>query len=167
MKHPIFALVALTILTGCDAGNEKGPAPLAREFMSVAFGIKPSDVAVYVKFASGEQEAAVRAEAGTLSCLIEATAADDERSPRFGWLVTSMQCGPSKCADTAASDNTDGKPGTCAKGDIRGPATFEERTIQAEECSPETDKECVGIDLEALQKASKSGEFKGPAVNAQ
>lgn len=36
MKNTIFALVALTILAGCDAVNEKGLDPQARELQKAA-----------------------------------------------------------------------------------------------------------------------------------
>jgi hypothetical protein len=166
MKSIIFTLTALVILAGCDSWDEKGPAPLAREFMSVAYGGKASDVAVYVKFAPGDREAAVRAEAGTLSCLLDTTAVDDERSPRFGWLVTGAHCVQSECADGAVTRGPDGKPVACSKGDW-SPATIEERTIQLDQCTPESAQACVGIDLEALGKAAESGDVKAPAVNPQ
>ncbi|HHQ2714358.1 TPA: hypothetical protein ACSPMB_000187 [Pseudomonas aeruginosa] len=162
MKYVILTLAALALISGCDAWNDKGPGPLAREVVSVAFGVKPSDVSVYVKFAPGDQQAIVRAEAGALSCLVDASAVDNERSPRFGWLVTGLRCGESKCADGPASTGLDGKPVLCTKG-----KSLEERTIQVERCSPESDKNCVGLDLEALRKAAESGELKVPSAKAQ
>lgn len=162
MKYVFWALAAMTILSGCDAWNDKGPGPLAREVVSVAFGVQPGDVGVYVKFAPGDQKATVRAEAGSLSCLVDASAVDDERSPRFGWLVTGLRCGESKCADGPVSNGLDGQPVICSKG-----KSVEERTIEAEKCSPESDKNCVGLDLEALRKAAESVELKVPSANAQ
>ncbi|MBW6123116.1 hypothetical protein KZ843_09485 [Pseudomonas aeruginosa] len=162
MKYVFLALAALTILSGCDAWNDKGPGPLAKEVVSVAFGVKPGDVSVYVKFAPGDQQATVRAEAGALSCLVDASAVDDERSPRFGWLVTGLRCGESKCADGPVSNGLDGQPVICSKG-----KSVEERTIEVEKCSPESGKNCVGLDLEALRKAAESGELKVPSAKAQ
>lgn len=166
MKSIILATAALAILAGCDSWDDKGPAPLAREFMSVAYGGKPSDVAVYVKFAPGDREAVVRAEAGSLSCLLDTTAVDDKISPRFGWLVTGAHCVQSDCAGGTVSRRPDGEPVSCSKGDWK-PGTTEERTVQVENCSPESAQACVGIDLEALLKADESGVFKARAVKPQ
>lgn len=166
----VLALGAFGVLAAAGFSwlfpSDKGPAPLAKEFMSVAYGGKPSDVTVYVKFAPGDQQAVVRAEAGKLSCLLDTTATDDKSAPRFGWLVTGAHCVPRECADGEVVLGADGRPATCPNGERSG-GTIEEHTIQVEKCSPESDHVCVGVDLAALRKAAESGEFKVPTADAK
>lgn len=165
-------LVVMAVVVSFGAGylwlapSKRGPAPLAKEFMSVAYGGRPSDVTVYVKFAPGDQEAVVRAAAGKLSCVLDTEAADDERSPRFGWLVTGAHCGPRECADGTVALDKDGKSTACDNSELSA-GTIEERSIQTDKCTPDSDHACVGIDLDSLRKAAESGQFKLPSASSK
>ncbi len=146
--------------------REDGPAQLVKEFMSVGYGGKPSDVNVYVTFAPGDQAAVVRAETGKLSCLVDTAVADDDVPSRFGWRVTGAHCVPTGCDGDEVAPGSEGETAACAQPELSA-GTIEERTIEAEGCSPESGYACVGIDLEALSKAAESGELSAPAADAE
>jgi hypothetical protein len=42
-----------------------------------------------------------------------------------------------------------------------------ERVVTIDQCKPESDHKCMGIDYEKLRKAAEEGEIKVPGANAQ
>lgn len=120
MKNVISALVALSMVAGCDAKHE-------------------------VSLMCDDNDAYGYTSEGNLG----------------PWLMTSS--GPMIGDRTG---KVTGQPIQCgeAKKLFNVENVVEMRTIQVEQCFPESDKECVGIDFEALHKAAESGELTAPAV---
>ena len=116
---------------------EKGPAPIVRELMYVAYGVDPRDVIIKVTFAEGDKHAVVRADAGAISCLVDASFVDEGGWAPLGWVATSVSCGQRMCPpDGSSSASTD-----CTNSSIS--RSVEEHIIELEKCPPDSDKECV------------------------
>lgn len=121
MKNVLVGLAAITFLAGCDTAGKSGPVPLAKHFMAEFYGVDADAVHVNTDAVNTDKDprlTVVLAKAGQHVCRMEMSPAPSGVSARFGWLVTSMQCGQGECKPGAIQKASDGTTAACAYGDI-------------------------------------------------